>query len=143
MESHSLTKFLWMTINVMMRETAAAVPNLVLEHAFHECLRYSTVSTRYRNLAAVMWSFPGWLRRATGKGQRNCGGGSRKNPTDGIWSLGPSIPQFPGVKGEFFRQIQYCLTALPMILLFESEEVGIGQGDAVRLWHGLILTLQR
>ena len=22
---------------------------------------------------------------------------------DGIWSLGPSIPQFPGVKGAFFR----------------------------------------
>jgi hypothetical protein len=40
MGSHSLTKFLWMTTNVMMRETAAAVPNLVLEHAFHEYLRH-------------------------------------------------------------------------------------------------------
>lgn len=60
--------------------------------------------------------------------------------SDEIWSLGPSIPH---VKGAFFRQVRYCLAALLMILLFESEEVGIGQGDAVRLWHSLILTLQR
>ena len=40
MGSHSLIKFLWMTTNVMMHETAAAVPNLVLKHAFHEYLRH-------------------------------------------------------------------------------------------------------
>ena len=40
MGSHSLIKFLWMTTNVMMHETAADVPNLVLEHAFHEYLRH-------------------------------------------------------------------------------------------------------
>src|ERR1700727_1137138 len=40
MGSHSLTKFLWMTTNVMMHETAAAVPNPVLKYAFHEYLRH-------------------------------------------------------------------------------------------------------
>ena len=84
---------------------------------------------------------------AAGKSQGNCGGGSRRNLKDGIfrWNLvfRPFYSSISGRKRGFFRQIQYYLTALLMILLFESEEVGIGQGDAVRLWHSLILTLQR